>query len=287
MKFWQTLQFTPVERLVPLAHAIEQKTLFHGVNLGDHSLYHESIVGAAAYAPGGKMPWSAETPWPDIGAAFGAITAVTQRLHCVTSILVLPHHQPFEVARCFATLSALSGNRVALGTGVGWLEIEYKSLGLDYKTRGQRYDEMLDVIRLLWRGEMAEYHGRFFDFPRAQLRPKPAGRIPIYVGGDSPAALRRAAAKGDGWISGGVAVDRLPEDISALNALREEAGLDKRPFEIIANVGPNLDLIKRLRDIGVTSIFNLPATEELAGSCSLQQKIDDSCRYSDEIIAKL
>ena len=96
-----------------------------------------------------------------------------------------------------------------------------------------------------------------------------------------------AAAKGDGWISGGVAVDRLPEDISTLNALRKAAGLDKRPFEIIANVGPNLDLIKRLRDIGVTSIFNLPAPEELAGSCSLQQKIADSCRYSDEIIAKL
>jgi probable F420-dependent oxidoreductase len=287
MKFWQTLQFTPVERLVPLAFAIEKETLFHGVNLGDHSLYHESVVGAAVYAPGGKMPWSADTPWPDVGAAFGAITAVTQRLHCVTSVLVLPHHQPFEVARCFATLSALSANRVALGTGVGWLEIEFKSLGLDFKTRGQRYDEMLDIVRLLWRGEMVEYHGRFFDFPRAQLRPKPPGYIPIYVGGDSPAALRRAAIKGDGWISSGATMDRLPEDIARLNAMREEAARDKQPFEIIANITPDLDFIKRLRDIGVTSIFNLPTPQELAGCCTLQQKIDDSRRYSDEIIARL
>jgi probable F420-dependent oxidoreductase len=266
---------------------IERETLFHGVNLGEHSLYHDKLEGAAPFAPGGKMLWPPHTPWPDFGAAFGAMAAVTKRLHFVTSIMILPHHHPFEVARTFATLSIMSGNRAVLGTGVGWLEVEYKTLGVDYATRGKRYDEALDVLRLLWRGDWAEYHGRHFSFPKAQLGLNPPGHIPIYVGGDSPAAMRRAATKGDGWISGGANPEQTPQDILKIRTMLKEAGRENAPFEIVANLPADLDLIKRARDAGVTSVFNLPVPEAIQGVQTLQQKIDEVRRYSDEIIAKM
>jgi len=287
MKFWQTLQFMPTQHLLTLAQIVEKDTLFHGVNLGDHSLYYENADGDGGYLAGGKMPWPATVQWPDLGTAFGAMAAVTTRIHFVSSICIVPHHLPFDIARMMSTLSVLSGNRGALGTGVGWLEIEYKALGLDYGARGQRYDEALDVIRLLWTGDMVEYHGKHFDFPRGQLTVKPAGHIPLYVGGDSPAAIRRAAAKGDGWISGGANPDDLPRDIAKLRQLLKEAGRENVPFEIIANVREDVDRIKRLGDMGVTAVFNLPTVEAVTGRQTLQEKIDECRRYSDAIIAKL
>jgi probable F420-dependent oxidoreductase len=287
MKFWQILQFTPPERLLPLVQAIEKDTLFYGVNLGDHSLFYEKVEGEAAFVTDGKMPWPASTPWPDLGTAFGAMAAVTTRLHFVSSICIVPHHHPFDIARMMSTVSVMSGNRGALGTGVGWLEIEYKALGLDFRARGKRYDEALDVIRLLWSGGMVEYHGDHFDFPRGRLTVKPAGHIPLYAGGDSPAAVRRAALKADGWISNGADPEVAFKVIATLRRHLKDAGRENQPFEIIANVQPDLDRIKRLRDIGVTGIFNLASMDQLMGRQTLQQQIDQSRRYSDDIIAKL
>ncbi len=286
MKFWQTFHFHAVDRLLPLARMLEEQTLFHGAILGEHSLHYEKVEGSASNAINGEMPWPEETEWPDLGAAFGAMVAVTKRLHFSSSISILPLHHPFDVARRLATLSVISGNRVAIGVGLGWLEAEYRGMGIDYASRAKRYDEMLDVMRLLWRGGMVEYHGKHFDFSRARLNPTPAGHISIYLGGDSDVAVRRAAAKADGWISDGDRPGALNANIAKLRHFRREAGREKEPFEIIAYVDPNMERIKELRDMGVGSIFILP-TLELQGPVSMQWKIDQSKRISDEIIAKL
>ena len=286
MKFWQSLQFARTEDLVGLATAIESQTPFDGVFLGDHTLHPEQCLTPYPYTPDGKMLWAADMHWPDIAAAFAAMATATHRLRFVTSVMILPVRHPIDVAKSMATVSVLSGNRVALGAGLGWMEDEYRAAAIDFHTRGKRCDEMIDVMRLLWSGSMVEYHGQHFDFPRSQLSPKPAGTIPIYVGGDSPAAMRRAARRGDGWITSGLSRDTLPENIASVRRMLREAGRANEPFEFVASVPPDLDLIRRLEDVGASSIFNLATAEEIRGEDTAELKLDRVRRYGDEIIAR-
>jgi probable F420-dependent oxidoreductase len=287
MKFWQSLQFAATDDLLWLAQAIERQTPFHGVFLGDHTLYPEKLLTPYPYTADGKVLWSPQMHWPDIGAAFGAMAAVTTRLNFVTSVMILPVRHPIDVAKMMATVSVISGNRASLGVGLGWMEDEYRAVNVEYKNRGKRCDEMIDVIRLLWRGEWVEYHGEHFDFPRSQLSPPPMGRIPIYVGGDSAPAIRRAVLRGDGWITSGLSRDAIPDNIGKIRKMLKEAGRENEPFEFIATIRPDLDFTRRLRDLGATSIFNLATLEEIDGKVTARQKLDNILRFSDEIIAKM
>ena len=286
MRFWQFLRFTAPEQLPALAQKVEA-SLFDGVVLGDHMVFPEKIESPYPYSKDGAVLWDPDTPWPDVWVASAAMAAVTKRIHFSTNIFVLPLRNPFEVARTAATVSALSANRVAIGAGVGWMEEEYRTVGVDFKTRGKRYDEMIDVMRLLWTGEMVEHHGEFFDFDRLQMSPKPAGRIPLYLAGGSAPAMRRAAQKGDGWITGNFTRETISDTVKTLKGMLKDAGRESDPFELIAPVGANLDFIKLLRDLGATSIIDLPSRRDIGPDKTLQQKADYFNRYSDEIIAKL
>lgn len=286
MRFWQFLRFTAPEELPALAQKVEE-SLFHGVVLGDHLVFPEKIESPYPYSTDGKVLWDPATPWPDVWVAIAAMAAVTRRIHFSTNIFVLPLRNPFEMARCASTLSAISNNRVALGTGVGWMEEEYRAVGVDFKTRGKRYDEMIDIMRLLWTGEMVEFHGEIFNFSRLQMSPKPLGRVPIYLGGGSPPAMRRAARKGDGWITGNFARETIAGTIASLRSMLREAGREAEAFELIAPVGANLDFIKELRDLGATSIIDLSSRRDIGPDRTLQQKADYFNRYSDEIISKV
>ena len=286
MKFWQFLRFTAPEQLPALAELVEA-SLFDGIVLGDHVVFPETIESPYPYSKDGKVLWDPTTPWPDVWVAIAAMAAVTRRIHFSTNVFVLPLRNPFEMARTAATLSALSGNRVALGTGVGWMEEEYRAVGVDFKTRGKRYDEMIDVMRLLWTGGMVEYHGEIFSFPRLQMSPKPAGRIPLYLGGGSQPAMRRAARKGDGWITGNFERDTIGDTIARMRTLLREAGRENEDFELIAPVGADLDFIKMLRDLGVTSIIDLYSRRDIGPDKTLQQKAEYFSRYSDTIISRI
>jgi probable F420-dependent oxidoreductase len=287
MKFWQSLQFARTEDLPELAQAIERQTPFHGVFLGDHMLHPEVPRTPYPFTLDGKVLWPPDTHWPDIGAAFAVMAAVTTRLRLLTGVMILPLRNPVEVAKMMATVSVLSKNRTVLGVGVGWMQDEYEAAAIDFKTRGSRCDEMIDVMRALWTGAMVEHHGRHFDFPRSQLSPKPSGHVPIYIGGDSPAALRRAARRADGWISSGLSPDTVAESIATLRQMLHDLGRDARQFEFVASVPPDLELIKQMRDAGATAVFNLATPAEIAGQVTVQQKLDSVRRYADEIIAKL
>jgi probable F420-dependent oxidoreductase len=286
MRFWQFLRFTAPEELPDLARKVEA-SLFDGVVLGDHVVFPEKIESPYPYSKDGKVLWDPNTPWPDVWVAIAAMSAVTTRIHFSTNIFVLPLRNPFEMARTASTLSALSSNRVALGTGVGWMEEEYRVVGVDFKTRGKRYDEMIDVMRLLWTGEMVEHCGDFFNFERLQMSPKPAGRIPIYLGGGSPPAMRRAAHKGDGWITGNFTRETIGNMVLTLRNMLKDAGRENEPFELIAPIGPDLEFIKMLRDLGVTSIIDLPSRRDIGPDKTLRQKADYFERYSNDIISKL
>ena len=273
MKCWQFLRFTSARELVGLAQVVEG-TASHGVMLGDHTLFPETIHSHYPYSKDGRVLWDADTEWPDVWTAIAAMATATTRIHFSTSVVVLPLRNPFELARTIATLSQLSSGRYALGAGVGWMEEEFQAVGVDFATRGQRYDEMLEVMKLLWTGEMVEYHGKHFDFPPSMLSPQPQGRVPIYLAGGSKAAMRRAARHADGWIAGNFTTDTAGAVFASMRQLLDDEGRGGSDFEIIASCPAKLDLYKQLRDLGVDAIVDLPSRSKVGPTTSFEQKAD-------------
>jgi probable F420-dependent oxidoreductase len=286
VKFFQSLQFAATEDLLTLARLLEEQTSFDGAFLGDHWLYPEKLLASYPYSADGKPAFPPQAEWPHIGATLGALAAATTRLEFTTSIIALPLYSPVDMAKMMATLSVLSGQRVSLGIGVGWMEDEFRATGIDFPTRGKRTDEMIEVMRLLWTGDMVEFHGRFFDFPRMMTRPKPLGRVPLHVSGYSSVSMRRAVNAGDGWISGSTSQEKALEYLPKIRAAMAEAGRDDGTFELIALARSDLDFIKRLQDLGVTTVYNYSSLDDYAGLRTTRQKADDILRYSDEIISK-
>ena len=187
-------------------------------------VHPEKIATPYPYTKDGLPRWQAPAPWPDPWVAIGAMAAVTQRIRFLTGIYVLPMRNPFQVAKAVGTAAVLSGDRVTLGVGVGWMREEFALLEQPFEQRGARTDEMIEVMRKLWRGGMVEHHGRFYDFPRLQMSPAPRLPIPILVGGVTDAALRRAGRIGDGWISDIHTTEELRGIVARIREHRREAG---------------------------------------------------------------
>jgi alkanesulfonate monooxygenase SsuD/methylene tetrahydromethanopterin reductase-like flavin-dependent oxidoreductase (luciferase family) len=167
---------------------------------------------------------------------------------------------------------------------------EFDALGVDFNTRGKRFDECVGVLRELWTGKMVEHHGTFFDFPRVQLRPVPRQPVPIYVGGMTPAALRRAARLGDGWVGAGQSVEDALETVARLKQLLAEAGRAHQPFEMVMPIPgspPDLDGLKRLRDAGIGSVLSYPFTLTIGPTSTVGQKRAYLENYAANVIAKL
>lgn len=148
--------------------------------------------------------------------------AVTERVDLGTSVLVVPQHNPLELANTLASLDALSGGRVIAGVGVGWSEGEYDALGYGFADRGARMDETLRAWRTIWEDDPSSFAGEHVSFTDLRVLPKPAHRIPIWVGGSGPRARRRAAELGDGYHLIGVTPEQAIEPIAAVRALRPE-----------------------------------------------------------------
>ncbi len=288
MRFWQALSFTETEQLVPLARVAEEVG-FDGVLLSDHVFFPEKLGSRYPYSEDGAPPFGPDAEFPEPWAAISAMAAVTRRLQLGTSVYLAPLRHPLEVAKSVATAAVLSGGRVMLGVGLGWIREEYAQLGRDFRTRGRRLDEMIEVLRRVWAGGMVEHHGRFYDFDRLQLSPAPPGPIPIYVGGDSPAALRRAARLGDGWLGSGHDPAALPGLVQELARLRREAGRDAAPFDCAAAVTapPDADLFRRLEDEGVSSVIQVPPVFTIGPGASLDAKRAALERYGTDVIARL
>jgi probable F420-dependent oxidoreductase len=135
--------------------------------------------------------------------------AVTERVGLGTSVLVVPQHNPLQLANVLASLDNLSGGRVIAGVGVGWSQREFEALGYGFTDRGARMDEAIDVLRALWRDDPASFEGEHYRFQDLRLLPKPAHEIPIWVGGSGPAAHRRAVERGDGFHAIGLKPDTV------------------------------------------------------------------------------
>jgi probable F420-dependent oxidoreductase len=153
----------------------------------------------------------------------GWAAAATERVGLGTSVLVVPQYHPLQLANSLASLDALSGGRLQLAVGVGWSKAEYQALGQDFHSRGRRLDEALDVLDAVWNHDPASYHGAHYGFEDLRVLPQPAHEIPIWVGGGSEAALRRAVERGDGY----QAISTAPADLAVtVRRLRQERPAD-------------------------------------------------------------
>ncbi|RFU86092.1 LLM class F420-dependent oxidoreductase [Streptomyces triticagri] len=167
------------------------------------------------------------TTWYDPVATLAHLAAVTERVGLLSHVAVVGLRHPLATAKAYATVDHLSGGRLILGVGAGHVPEEFAALGADFESRGALLDETLDALRAaLGPEEYPEHHGSRYEFEGLGQRPRPAqARVPLWVGGSSPAALRRTAAKGDGWLPQGDPRTELPAQIARLRQLREAAGV--------------------------------------------------------------
>ena len=289
MKLWQSLAFVEPDQLVDLARCAEECG-FHGVLLSDHLVFPGKLTSKYPYAPDGRPMFDGTVPFPDPWVAIAAMAAATTRLRFATLVYVLPLRDPFDVAKAVGTAALLSNDRVVLGAGAGWMREEYDAVGIDFSTRGRRFDEMIAVMRALWTGRMVEHHGEIFDFGAMQMSPVPAASPPIYVGGVSDAALRRAARLGDGWMGSGNTPEEVPGVLARLRALRRECGREHDPFTPIVPLKArlDLDLLRRLeQEHGLTQTVSYPFQYALGPTSTLAAKRDFLRRTADELVSKL
>jgi alkanesulfonate monooxygenase SsuD/methylene tetrahydromethanopterin reductase-like flavin-dependent oxidoreductase (luciferase family) len=168
---------------------------------------------------------------------------------------VLPLRDPFTAAKAISTAAVLSGDRIVLGAGVGWMEDEFRAVGQSFADRGRRSDDILELLKKLLAGGPVEHHSEFFDLAPVQLSPVPKRPVPVWIGGHSDAALRRAA-RADGWVGVNYDEAEMGGILRRLAALRRELETPREPFQVVLapNATPTPDLCRRLADQGVTGI---------------------------------
>lgn len=254
MRFWLCVMFEDNSQLLDIARAAEEVG-FHGIAVADHVAVPHSFQSVH---PSGENPFSPATFFPDPLTSIAAMAAVTTRLHFLPYVYVMPMREPFSVAKQAGTVAMISNYRFALGVGAGWLREEIELLGQDPGTRGARLDEMLAIVRGFWDDGTTEFHGKHYDFGPTTMAPKPTQHVPIWVGGKSDAALRRAA-RHDGWLGMNYSLDEISVLLAKLQTERQRVLQDRgdqgRPFEtlVVANAMPDRSLYADLEAQGVTS----------------------------------
>lgn len=263
MDFWLSyIDEDPTQTLAVAQHA--EALGFRGIALADHVAV--PVAFESVHPSGGPTPFDHRSPFPDPLVTAASVLASTSTFEVMTYVYVLPLREPFSVANQVATLDRLHPGRFRFGVGAGWLTEEIELMGHPVRGRGRRMDEMLDLIRRFWTEDEVAHSGEFFEFASLGISPKPAGHIPIWIGGKSDAALDRAVAH-DGWL--GMNYD-LPEVHRLLDALKQRRAAattgsehrdDPAPgrFEVfvIPNAEPSKALYDDLETRGVTGTIGM------------------------------
>ncbi|WIX83187.1 TIGR03619 family F420-dependent LLM class oxidoreductase [Amycolatopsis carbonis] len=288
MKFALSIAMNPLDQLGELARAAEEAG-FSSIVLPDSLFYSEKVSADYPYTPDGSRFWTEETPWVDPLVAAASMGAVTERLEFYTSVLKLGSRNPVLLARQVNSVAALTGGRFGLGLGIGWSPEEFEWCGAPYERRGKRFDEAIEVLRLILDGGMVEFHGEFFDFDKLRMSPTPPKRVPFYIGGHTDIALRRAARVGDGWSSAMMTLDQLRDTIKRLKELLAERGREADPFEFQAVCVDRfgLDGFREQAEVGVTDAITMPwVFEGLGFDAAVGPKVDAIRKFGVEVIAK-
>lgn len=268
-----------------MAEAAEQSG-FESVWTVEHVVVPRDYSSAYPYSRDGKMPGGGEFDIPDPLIWLSWLAARTTTLKLATGILILPQRNPVVLAKEVATLDALSGGRMLLGIGIGWLEEEFDILGVPFADRARRTEEYVEAMRALWSQDLPTFSGETVSFTDAFCRPRPVdGSVPVIVGGHSPAAARRAGRIGDGFFP---AKGDLPALLGEMRTAAEQAGRDPDAIEVtysgaavIGGGEAGLDEVGRLADMGVSRLLVPPLAYDLAG---LRENL---ARFGDEVIAQV
>jgi probable F420-dependent oxidoreductase len=234
----------------------------------EHVVLLDNHISKYPYSKG-EFPLPADTAFADPFVTLGYAAAYTSRVKLVSGICLVPEHNPVVLAKVVATLDHLSGGRFTLGVGVGWLEEEFKAVGVPWEGRAQRTREYIEAMRCLWRDAHSTYKGEFVKFENVRSYPKPVhGEVPIWFGGESGPALKRVADYGNGWCGFNLSADEATAKMKRLDELIKAAG--RKRSEIYMALSPytkpiTRDDLKRYRDAGVDELgfieFNPPTSE--------------------------
>ncbi|MFE1934208.1 LLM class F420-dependent oxidoreductase [Streptomyces sp. NPDC059474] len=238
---------------------------------GEHVVLVDAPASRYPYSADGRIAVPADADWLDPLLALTFAAAVTSRIELATGVLLLPEHNPVLVAKQAATLDVLSAGRFGLGVGVGWSAEEFAALGVPFAGRGRRAEEYLAAMRALWAADPASFAGEFIRFEAIRVNPKPlrGGRLPVMVGGNSDAALRRAVTLADGWYGFNVPVADVPARIAVL---ADECARHGRAFdELTVAVAVSDGTPEHLPALGAAGVTELvlvgappPAPDEAA-----------------------
>jgi probable F420-dependent oxidoreductase len=275
--------FVEPEAACLLARTAEA-TGFDSIWTVDHVVVPAGYRSTYPYDPSGRLPSAEDAPYPDPLVWLAFVARETQSIRLATGILILPQRNPLVLAKQLATLDVLSGGRVSLGVGIGWLEEEFRALGASFEGRGRRLEEFVAAMRALWTQDQATFSGDDVSFTNSVLRPQPLqGSIPVLIGGHSEVAARRAGRIGDGFFPFGVQGDELGHLVRVMRHTAEGAGRDPSSVEVTvssyhldpARAAEEMDV---LAGIGVERVV-VPAAlfrDDLVGGLQ---------RYGDDVIA--
>ncbi len=251
-------------REVTLGFARRMESLgYDAVWASDHVVLPEGIASRYPYDPSGRLPLPLDTPFLEPLVTLALVAGATERLRLGTSILVLPHRHPVLAAKMLATLDHLAPGRVVAGVGVGWMREEIELFGVPYARRGAWSDEAIEVMRACWTRERPAFSGRFFRFGPLGFAPRPArGTIPVWIGGNSPAALRRAARLGDGWHGTFLTAGETAAVVERLRAACREAGRGPETLTLSIRVGlparrPAAELVEQMQALAALGVHHV------------------------------
>jgi probable F420-dependent oxidoreductase len=286
LRFCFSGAFSPAGDLGALARAGDAAG-WDTMTLPDHLINPVETRSTYPYTADGGRRWEMGTEWPDPWITIAHLAGMTECLRFLTTVYILPARTPVHVAKQVGTAAVLSGNRVDLGVGMGWMEEEFDAMALPFGKRGKRADEMLEVLRKLWTGEVVEHHGDHFDVPPLEMLPAPTEPVRVHVGGTSEAALRRAA-RNDGWVSDLHTTEELAQIRQQIERYREEYDRTHVPFSLYgaASDAWDLDGYRRLHDVGVTHLLTMPWYFYAGADADLAGKVEGIERFAEDVIAK-
>jgi probable F420-dependent oxidoreductase len=234
--------------------------------VGEHVVMVDRSESRYPYSGDGAIAVPAQADWLDPMIALSFAAAASSRITLATGVLLLPEHNPVVVAKQAASLDRLSGGRLTLGVGVGWSREEFDALGVPFERRGARTAEYVAAMRTLWRDDIASFRGEFTAFNSIRVNPKPVRdrRIPVVIGGNSDAALRRVAAWGDGWYAFNLdGVDTARERVARLEQLCANEGRNRDELRLaVALVSPQVGDVRALDDLGVDELVLVESPPE-------------------------
>ena len=287
MQHWQALGYAPTEEMLEIAPVAEEAG-FAGLLLSDHVFVPEIRKSKYPYSESGDPDFPTSAAFPESFVTMGVLAQHTTRLRFATNVYILPLRHPVEVAKSLGTAAVFSNNRAVLGVGAGWMKDEFDVLERTFEKRGARIDEQVEVIRKLLTGDVVEHAGDHFAFPPMQMQPAPTRPVPIWMGGQNSAALRRAGQIADGWSGSGQTYAEAKEVLETIARHRREAAREHLPFDAIVpfTTPPSDDERKELVDLGMTGTVSYPFPYTVGGDASMHEKLDYLRRYGDEVIAE-